>query len=238
MERFTAFIDDLKTTHGANLSAVILYGSAAAGDYIPQRSDHNILIVLKKIGTADLRNAHACVREWVRLGNPLPVYFSASDITNSVDVFPIEFQQMSVARRVLFGTDLLADIHISEKYLRLQTEYELRSKLLMLRRQFIPATESVSGLEQLMAESMKSFVALFRAVLVLKGLAPPVTKAAIVRMTAERLGIDAAPFDKILRIRENKSTETLSETTANLLFDQYIEQIEKVIDVVDSIDKD
>lgn len=84
---FTAFIDDLKRTHGRNLVSVILFGSAAAGDFVREQSDYNVLIVMEKIGPADLRNAHACVREWVRMGNPLPVYFTSRELRDAADVF-------------------------------------------------------------------------------------------------------------------------------------------------------
>jgi hypothetical protein len=237
MRHFDAFIDDLRSTHGKNLSSVILYGSAAAGDFVPKQSDYNILIALHKIGPADLRNAQACVREWVRLSNPVPVYFTVSELQNASDVFPIEFNQMSVARKVLYGPDVLADLEISGEFLRLQAEYELRSKLIQLRRQYIPASVSVDGLKTLMGESLASFAALFRAVLILKGLTPPVTKREIVALTAEHLGIDGAPFEKIFNIRENNFAPTLDETSANALFGDYMEQIENVIDAVDAIGK-
>ena len=237
MKRFEAFIDDLKATHGKNLSSVVLYGSAAAGDFVPNQSDYNILIALHKIGPADLRNAHACVREWARLGNPVPVYFTISELQNAADVFPIEFHQMSVARKVLFGPDALADLNISDKFLRLQAEYELRSKLIQLRRQYIPASASVDGLKKLMADSLSSFAALFRAVLILHGLDPPATKQEIVALTARQLKIDGTPFEKIFNIRENNFTGKLDETSVNTLFGEYMEQIENVINAVDSIEK-
>lgn len=237
MGHFEAFIDDLKSTHGKNLSSVILYGSAAAGDFVPRQSDYNILIALHKIGPADLRNAHACVREWARLGNPVPVYFTVSELQNAADVFPIEFHQMSIARKVLFGPDVLADLNISDKFLRLQAEYELRSKLIQLRRQYIPASMSVDGLKSLMGESLASFAALFRAVLILKGITPPATKREIVTLTAQHVGIDGTPFEKIFNIRENNSTATLDEISANALFGDYMEQIENVINAVDAIGK-
>ncbi len=234
---FEAFIDDLKTTHGKNLSSVILYGSAAAGDFVPKQSDYNILIALHEIRPKDLRNAHACVREWARLGNPVPIYFTVSELQNAADVFPIEFHQMSIARKVLFGPDVLAGIHISDTFLRLQAEYELRSKLIQLRRQYIPASSSVDGLKRLMAESLASFSALFRAVLILNGFDPPTTKHEIVAMTANHLKINGAPFEKIFNIRENNFTGKLDEEDANILFGEYMEQIENVIHAVDSIGK-
>ncbi|HEV7700826.1 MAG TPA: nucleotidyltransferase domain-containing protein [Pyrinomonadaceae bacterium] len=235
---FSAFIDDLRQTHRTNLVSVILFGSAAAGDFVPQQSDYNILIALDKIGTEDLRNAHAAIREWVRMGNPTPVYFTVNELQNAADVFPIEFHQMSVARKVLFGPDVLADLNISDRFLRLQAEYELRSKLIQLRRQYIPASTTVAGLTSLMAESLPSFAALFRALLIVKGVQPPATKREIVALTAKNVGIDGLPFEKVFNIRENNFAEKLDEKSANQLFGEYMEQIETVINAVDAIDKD
>ena len=235
--QFEAFIDDLRSTHGKNLASVILYGSAATGDFIPNRSDYNILIALHKIAPKDLRNAHASIREWHKLGHPVPVYFTVSELQNAADVFPIEFHQMEAARKVLYGKDVLADMKISDAYLRHQIEYELRSKLILLRRQYIPASESVEGLKNLLAESLASFAALFSAVLLLSGVTPPVKKHEVVALVVEHLGLDGVTFEKIFNIREKNFAETLDEVSANRLFADYMEQIERVIDAVDAIKK-
>ena len=235
--QFEAFLDDLRGTHGQNLAAVILYGSAAAGDFIPRQSDYNLLIALHKITPKDLRNANACMREWRKLGHPLPVYFTVSELQTAADVFPIEFHQMERARKVLYGTDVLADLKISDEFLRYQTEYELRSKLIKLRKHYIPASASVQDLVNLMAQSLSSFAALFRAVLLLHGIEPPVTKHQIVALTAERLQISGVTFEKIFNIRENNFAQTLTEVSANELFADYMEQIEKVIAKVDELKK-
>ena len=233
--RFEAFIDDLKASHGKNLAAVILYGSAAAGDFVPNQSDYNLLIALNEISPKDLRNAHACVREWVKMGHPIPVYFTVSELQTAADVFPIEFHNMERARKVLYGTDVLANIVISDEFLRHQTEYELRSKLIRLRREYIPASASVEGLVTLMAESLSSFATLFRAVLLLFGLEPPVTKHEIVALTAHHLKIEGVVFEKIFNIRENNFARTLDEREANLLFGDYMREIEGVISAVDNL---
>ena len=234
---FDAFIDDLRTTHGANLASVILYGSAAGGDFIEHQSDYNLLIVLHKITPKDLRAAQAPMREWDKMGHPVPVYFTVSEIAEAADVFPIEFHQMERARRVLYGTDVLANLEINDKFLRHQTEYELRSKLIKLRRSYIAASVSVEALLSLMSESLSSFTALFRAVLLIYGLEPPVTKHEIIDSTVKHLKIDGKPFDKILEIRENNAWQTLDAVSANALFADYLAQIENVIEAVDKSGK-
>jgi predicted nucleotidyltransferase len=236
-QQFEAFIDDLRSTHGKNLAAVILYGSAAAGDFVPKHSDFNLLIALHRIAPEDLRNAHSSIREWHRLGHPVPVYFTVSELQNAADVFPIEFHQMEMARRVLYGTDVLEGLRISDAFLRHQTEYELRSKLILLRRSYIPASASAEGLIDLMAESFSSFSSLFRAVLLLHGMTPPVTKHEVVAITVERLGLDGAVFEKVFNIRENNFAGRLDDVEANRLFGEYMLQIEKVIDSVDAVGK-
>jgi hypothetical protein len=116
-------------------------------------------------------------------------------------------------------------------------EYELRSKLLRLRRAYIPAAESVDGLKALMSDSLGSFATLFRAALMLKGVRPPVMKHEVVALTVQEFGLEGIPFEKIFNIRDNNFTENLDEVGANRLFAEYMEQIERVIDAVDEIGK-
>jgi hypothetical protein len=235
--QFSALVDDLKQTHGKNLASVVLYGSAAAGDFLAQTSDYNLLIALHEIRPKDLRAAQAPMREWRRMGHPLPVYFTVSELQNAADVFPIEFHQMEKARVVLYGSDPLANLKISDEFLRHQTEYELRSKLIQLRRLYIPASASLENLENLMVESLASFSSLFRAVLLLYGITAPITKRETVRATVKKLKLDGEPFEKIFDIREKIASNKLNEISANHLFSDYMEQVERVIDAVDDIRK-
>ncbi len=234
-EQFDSLVEDLRETHGGNLVSVILYGSAAAGDFVTKHSDYNLLIALNEITPKDLRKSHACMREWQKMGHPVPVYFTVSELKEAADVFPIEFHFMERARKVLFGTDVLANIEISDEFLRHQTEYELRSKLIRLRRAYIPASESVKDLVNLMAESLSSFAAIFRAVLLLHGKTPPVTKHEIVALTVQELKLSGNSFEKIFHIRENNFEKSLTEVSANELFTEYMAQIEAVIASVDGL---
>src|SRR5215212_1480191 len=142
-EALKGLVEDLRAAHGANLSSIVLYGSAAAGDHAELHSDYNLLIALNRITPADLRLAQAPMREWQRLGHPLPVYFTVEELSDAADVFPIEFHQMANARVVLYGHDPFEFVKLSDANLRHQAEYELRSKLIQLRRLYIPASVSI-----------------------------------------------------------------------------------------------
>ena len=233
-EALNGLVEDLRATHGANLASVVLYGSAAAGDHIELRSDYNILIALKRITPEDLRQAQAPMREWQRLGHPLPIYFTVEELADAADVFPIEFHQMANARVVLYGHDPFEFVALSNANLRHQTEYELRSKLIQLRRLYIPASVSVQKLSDLMSDSLSSFAALFRAVLMLHGQTAPVSKADGVRATASLLRLDPLPFERIFQFRSSGNLPT-SEKEANDLFGAYLLQVEQVVEAVDEL---
>jgi hypothetical protein len=231
-DALNGLLKDLVITHGDNLAAVVLYGSAAAGDHIELRSDYNLLITLHRITPEDLRQAQAPVREWQRLGHPLPVYFTTEELSDAADVFPIEFHQMANARMVLYGADPFQDLQFSDINLRHQTEYELRSKLIQLRRMYIPASVSVEKLCDLMSDSLASFAALFRAVLILYGEEAPVAKPDCVRATVRRFGLDPEPFEKIFSFRST-DYQPPNDKEANEIFGAYMAQVERVIEVVD-----
>jgi predicted nucleotidyltransferase len=228
-------VEDLRAGHGDNLASIVLYGSAASGDQIGRRSDHNLLVVLKRIASEDLRLSHNAMRDWLKLGEPMPVYFTVEELKRAADVFPIEFLQMEKARKVLFGRDPFEFVEISPANLRHQTEYELRTKLIQLRRLYIPASTSVEKLLALMSDSLASFAALFRAVLILNEQEPPVSTAESVRAAVHLLGLEASPFEKILELRA-RTAATMTEAEANEVFSHYMAQIERVIQAVDRIE--
>lgn len=231
-EALNGLIEDLRSTHGDNLASVVLYGSVAAGDQVELRSDYNLLISLHRITPEDLRQAQAPMREWQRLGHPLPVYFTVEELSDAADVFPIEFHQMSQARVLLFGKDPFEFVKLSDAHLRHQAEYELRSKLIQLRRLYIPASVSRDKLCDLMSDSLASFAALFRAVLILHGKEAPVAKPDCVRATVRMLGLDAEPFERIFAIRAS-GDRPATDQAANELFASYMSQIERVVESVD-----
>ncbi|HMG76763.1 MAG TPA: hypothetical protein VK582_25030 [Pyrinomonadaceae bacterium] len=228
-------VDDLRAAHGDNLASIVLYGSVAAGDHLELRANYNLLIALHRIALEDLRASETGLRAWHAFGQPMPVYFTVEELQRAADVFPIEFLQMEQARKILHGSDPFERVEISRANLRHQTEYELRTKLIQLRRLYIPASTSVEKLSALMSDSLASFAALFRAVLILHDQEPPVSKADTVHATARLLGLEESPFKKIFELRA-KTNSTLTEKETNSVFSAYMAQIERVVEAVDRIE--
>ena len=62
-----------------------------------------------------------------------------------------------------------------------------------------------------MSDSLASFAALFRAVLILRGQEPPTSKADSVRATARLLKLNDSSFEKIFELRA-KTQHTFNQT--------------------------
>jgi hypothetical protein len=230
-DELNVLVEKLSQAHGDNLKSAVLYGSAAAHDTPDDDRPKRVLVVLDRIEPADLRSAHAVAEWWRSQGNPLPVYFTSEEIADSSDVFPIEFLDISEARRVLFGTDPFTGLRIETENLRHQLEYELRAKLIMLRRLYIPASRNANRLARLMAESLDNFAVLFRHVLMMLGKEAPFNKRECVMSLADELKLGKNVFARIFEYTTDE--EVWLEWETNETFAKYLAQIEKVIEVVD-----
>lgn len=226
-------VSRLKIAHSGSLVSVIAYGSAIAAPGNVRKTDYHILVVTTALSLENLRAARSVAKWWVEAGYLIPVYFTREEFLQSLDVFAIEFRHMKRAYQVLFGEDLLGPNDASNANLRLQTEYELRGKLLRLRSLYLPASGSVETLLKLMTDSIYSFSQFMRPLLELVGEEPPISRLATVRRVGERFQIDTSAPERILRLREAETS--LTETEANELFAQYLDCLTQVVATVNHL---
>lgn len=236
MERVLAqLVERLTKTYGERLKSVILYGSAAVGDHHGKYSDFNVLCVLREVTPKELEESTAIVRWWREQGNPSPLLLSEEEARNSTDSFPIEFQDIKERHRVLHGEDIAANLEIDRRFYRAQVEHDLRAKLLRLRQKAAGLFGDKDLLRSVLADSISTFCVLFRHSLLLHGVEAKFEKREIVAQAREHFGIDPAPFDKLLGLREEKIKPKEIEPAA--LLADYMKQIQAVIDAVDRLQK-
>jgi len=131
------FVDKMRKVAGENMVSVILYGSAAMGEFHPDFSNVNLLCILRDTSFAQLSTITPVVKWWVEKKHHSPLVLAADELYRSVDVFSIEFLDMKLRHRVLFGEDLLSGLEIPMHLHRVQLEYELREKTILLRQQLL-----------------------------------------------------------------------------------------------------
>ncbi len=228
-------LERLQKAYDGRLVSVVLYGSAAAGEYAPGFSDLNVLCVLSRVGVDELERADPIFRWWRDKGNPSPLLLSVEEVRTSTDCFPIEFHDIKERHRILFGEDVVAGMEIDESFYRARVEFELRSKLLRLRQKAAGVLHDRDLLLRLLADSVSTFCVLIRHGLRLCGAEAPFAKREIVARAAEEAGMNAAPFVSLLDLREGKVKPKQLEPRR--LLEEYLAAIETVVEAVDKVEK-
>ena len=232
-EIFQQFTSDYKNIFGDELISIILFGSAARGEYIHKRSDINFLITLSDSGIQQLKRAFSLIPKWRKKKVSTPLFLTKQYIQTALDSYPIEFLSMKQYHQVVFGEDVLSSIEIQPEHLRLQCERELRGKLIHLRQEYLNTGGKSRRIKNLLRFSLPAFISIFSALLYIKQADNPKSKKEIFESTAEIFGLDKAVFDKVLKLQANKTKFTKEEITQSL--EQYINQIEKLTTIVDQL---
>ena len=239
-------VERLQRAYGPDLRSVVLYGSAAAGDFHQKYSDLNVLCVLRDLGVESLQKAEQTAHWWRSFGNPAPLLWAEKELATASDAFPIEFLDLREQHRLLHGEELVAGITIDPAFHRVQVEHELRTKLLALRQRYLGIYRDQKMVIKLMVDALPSFVTLFRHALILAGQtalagaappeAAPTRKRQVLEAAARRFGIDPAPFLAVLEVREGK--RKLHSGEAASTFQGYYADVSRVCEQVDSLLKE
>ena len=217
-------VTQLRSAYGTHLSAVVLYGSGAAGEHIPKKSDYNVLVLLDQVESATLSASSAVARAWHDAGNPPPMTMTVSEWRRSSDVFPMEYADILDRHRVLHGAAPFDGIVVSKDHLRLQLEQQVLGKLLQLRQGALLAGTDGKRQLELITASLSTMMVLFRAVLRLHGDAPEADNVALARHVAALAEFDATPF--VRAVQHVRGENKLSGTDAGQVLAGYLTGIE------------
>lgn len=227
------FVSRIRAAAGENLLSVILYGSAAAGEFHPEYSDLNLLCVLQDVSFASIAKISNVAEWWRGKKHRPPLILTLQELATSADVFSIEFADMKLRYRVLFGDDALQKLNVPMTLHRFQLEYELREKLLLLRQHLMIAGRNNQQLWEVMLHSLSSFTTLFRHVLLELGeQGRKHSRDAVMELSA-RLNFEASPFVQLLDVRAERLDR--KQLQASDVATQYLSAIEKVASAVDTM---
>lgn len=233
MDELKELVSKLESAFHDRLVSVVLYGSGAGEEGRGKFEDLNVLCVLKEITPRELGEAEVVFRWWKQHKHPSPLLMSEEEVHNSSDSFPIEFHDMKERRKVLYGPDVIADLHVDRKYHRVQVEHDLRAKLLRLRQQGAAILSNPEALLKLCVDSVSTFCVLGRHALIAGGEHVKTDRRAVVRQLGSVLKMDVAPFDTLLDVREDKSGDP---GDPGELFARYLECVRRLVEYADQLE--
>jgi predicted nucleotidyltransferase len=215
--------EDYRRAFGQDVVSVILYGSALTADYVPGKSDLNLMIVLSEEGINRLHFAHELVARWRKKRVGTPLFVTKTYINSSLDTFPVEFLNIKRNYLVILGEDVLAGLSFKKEFIRMQCERELKGKLLLLRERYVESGGKGRVLRDLIAASLPTFTFIFRGLVHIWREDVPGTKAEAISLVARRFGLDERLFRDLQDV--GAGTLKLSEREVHELFRRYLQVI-------------
>jgi hypothetical protein len=224
-------VAQLQKVYGEQLRSVVLYGSAAAGEHIPKRSDYNVLVIVDELTMQHMRAGAAVARAWGEDKNPPPLTLTVSEWRGSADIFPMEYADILERHRVLYGTPPFDGISVDKQHLRLQLEHEAMGKLLKLRQGVLASGGDTKAQTELLAASLSTIMVIFRAVQRLHGVVPTTDYERLSQDVARRVGFDAGPFARV--VRHVRGTEKIGSSDVSAVLAGYVEGMHRLVAYLD-----
>ena len=225
----------LTSALGERVVSIVLYGSAAMGDWSKGSSDLNVLCALDRVSPQELSQSEPIFRWWREKGNPPPLLLTEEEVRTSTDCFAMEFHDMQEHRRVLYGADIIQGLPIDRSFYRAQVEHELRATQIRLRQKAAEVLRDPERLGKLLSDSLSTFCVLGRHALILSGHEPRWKKNEVLAALETALRLPLKGANAILAIRAVGKPST--DANAVSLLEKYLNETDALVRFVDVLDR-
>jgi len=233
IERFKPFQDEILSSYKDNIHSITITGSALTDDFDPGKSDINSVFVLSEMDLKFLKLLAPLGKRYRKKRIAAPLIMTPEYIMNSIDVFPLEFLNIKLLHKTIFGEDLFCDLEINRFDLRLQCERELKVRLIGLRQGYISCLGNSKMLMDMFVESFSGYIPVFRGIILLLGKEPPLLNHDVLAILEDVSGVNTSAFKNILKQKKQKTKLIMGQL--NTIFEDYYAAIEKLGDITDDI---
>jgi predicted nucleotidyltransferase len=227
------FIMDILSGYRDNIHSIYIVGSSLTPDFSPKRSDINSVVVLNDMDLGFVEFVASLGKKYRKRNIAAPLIMTPHYIHNSLDVFPVEFLDLQLIHKSVYGEDILSGLKISRDHLRLQCEREVKSKLIWLRQGYISSLGDRRLLSERLSESITGYMPLFRAIIYLLGKEPPLSRRDVVVTLQELTGVETGIFERMLLLKRREINLSKDMLTAS--FEEYYRATERINRIVDEL---
>lgn len=225
------FTEEMLHLFGESLSSLLLYGSAAGENFIPGKSNVNLLLVLKTLNFSHLQKYQKQSLQWKKKGIDPPLFCTIEFLEKSKDVFPIEWLEI-ISHHIILHGDNPFSFTIDHDDLRRQCEKEVMEIQIRLRQAFLEAQSSPEEIERLALTSLNAVFPVLRALLTLQKESPPIEREKLIELFFSQNRLSPDPFLKIWAIKKGR---TIPKEDYLRWFEEYLKQLEELSNLIDQI---
>lgn len=216
-----AYTRDVKAAFGDRLEGLLIYGSAVRGEYLPGRSNLNMLLLVAGYDAATLKLYEPIHKRWSKEHVVTPLFLREQDLKFSSALFPLEFLEIQEHHRVLGGRDPFVGFHVDTRRLKDAVLQGLAGNVLRLRQRFAESGVPNEAVMILLPLSITSTVPLLRGLQ--RVLQWPVLSQsdAVIKDIGDRLSVNLQSFQDALLLKRGQITPGPAEIPR--LFDRYLQ---------------
>lgn len=202
-QTLNAYVAEVAKLFGPTMEALLLYGSAASGEFLPGRSNLNLLILLNKRDLDLLRQYAKTHKRWSKEGIVVPLFLTVEELETSAGLFPLEVLEIKEHHLLLAGRDPLPGLQPDVRRLPAQCEQEIRGNLYRLRQRFVEGGGTQEAVLLLLPLSLTALLPCLRGLIraLPGGGAPPRSTDAMLDVLPATLGLDPAVFQEVLKLK-------------------------------------
>jgi hypothetical protein len=218
---------------GGEFLAAYLTGSVLTQGFDPKHSRVNVLVIARALGIELLDTLRGEIPADHKPPHFDPLFMTRAQLEKSLDAFPIEWLDIQERHLRIEGEDIFSDLQVPRTYLRLQLEHELRGKHIQLRQAYLASRTQPQELGRVIRATASSFATLYRALLRLRGEAPPAETAHVIARVADLLGLDAQGLLVAHLVRYSGRRYKAAEMTA--LYRKFLVEVDRLVIAIDQL---
>lgn len=228
-----SYVKDIAKVYETELEGILLYGSAVRGDFLPGRSNLNLILVMSSYDLSVLKKYDSIHKRWSKEQVVVPLFLTAADLRSSSFAFPLEYQDIHECHRLLWGQDPFVGLKINARYLAAEVLQALRGNLLRLRQRLVEGRSTEEAMTILLSLSITALMPALRGLQRLLSHPVHAHGEALLNDLESHLKIDLAGLRDALLLKRGHISPGQKEIPR--LMDRYFESLTKLVTVAEEL---
>lgn len=227
------FLRSITKQKHLELETILVYGSAARGEFLQGYSNINVLIVLEQITQPVLQQWSGIHKQWAREKIVAPLFLTHKDLQQSADAFPLEFLDIKERHVLLEGRDPFPELHVNVTHLFLQCRQEIHANLLRVRQCYVEGWGRIEAIQTLLPLSLTSLLPCLRGLCRLLDRPSNMKSPEMLDDLKTVLDIEPSVFFEVWRLKRGLSTPGKHELPK--LLERYLTGLGQLADRIESM---
>ena len=175
-------------------------------------------------------------QRWAKERILTPLMFARNELSQLIDVFPLEFLDIREKNIVLFGPDPFSKMSEEGQNLLYECKREIRGNILRVRQQFVESGEQPEGIYALLPISLTSLIPCLRGLYRLLHESAHGTPDSILDRLSSILQVDDHAFREVWLMKRGQSSPGRHE--APNLLERYLCALGKLAERIDAFEQE